>query len=252
MDKKLLAISFLISSAIIVAILSVPDIMEALANSVLEKLGVNLIFLALLFIGIIHGLKPDEHTWPITIPYALAQKDLKRAILASFVFTGALTLVWTFLSLAVSQIFLFINPQVTTPYADLIAGITMIIVACLFILRSKRNENGLKTSSPAPDYKYIWIHGLAASFGGDFIVVLILTSVLIGSIIPSSIGFMIGLMFGVGSMLAQSLVVMAAYKSAKSIVKNADMMARSGILSLFFLGIFLVGLGIVSFIGFTT
>lgn len=249
MERKALILSAIISFAIIVAIFSVPEIIENIAQSIFSQLGYGLVFLALFLIGIIHGLKPDEHTWPITIPYALCQKDLKRAILASFIFTGALTIVWTALSFAISQLFLLINPEITTPYADLIAGATMITVASLFIWKTKKQSNGFEARNTAPDYRLIWIHGLAASFGGDFIVILILSSVLIGGIIPSIFGFMIGLLFGLGSMLAQSIIVTAAYKGAKSLVRNANLLARSGIFSLLFLGIFLASLGIVHFTG---
>lgn len=249
MDKKVVYVSLMISFGIIIAILSMPEIMENLASNILNQFGIGLIFLALLFIGFIHGIKPDEHTWPITIPYALVQKNLKRAVLASFVFTGALTLVWTILSLVISQILsLLTNPEMLTPYADVIAGLTMIGVALLFILKTKKNENKIGTDHLVPDYRYIWIHGLAASFGGDFFVVLILSSVLIGSAIPASLGFSIGFLFGVGSMIAQSIVVIAAYKGFNLLIKNANLMAKSGMLSLLFLGIFLFSLGIINFI----
>ena len=33
----------------------------------------------MLGLGLVHGLIPDEHTWPITIPYALGQENPKKA-----------------------------------------------------------------------------------------------------------------------------------------------------------------------------
>ena len=249
MDKKPVYVSLMVSFGIIIAILSMPEIMEELASSVLSQFEISLVFLALFIIGFIHGIKPDEHTWPITIPYALVQKDLKRAVLASFVFTGALTLIWTILSFMVSQILsLLTNPEMLTPYATVAAGTTMIAVASLFIIKTKKNGNKIGTDHSVPDYRYIWIHGLAASFGGDFFVVLVLSSVLLGSVIPVSLGFLIGFLFGIGSMIAQSIFVIAAYKGFNLLIKNANLIARSGILSLLFLGIFLVSLGIINFI----
>lgn len=249
MKSKTLLISLLISSAIAIAILSMPEIMEGIATRLTSSFGPSLILIAILILGIIHGLKPDEHTWPITIPYAISQKSLRKGILASVVFTGALTLIWTLLSALTSQVLnLLSDPESLSPYADLIAGSTMIAVASLFIFKQNKMEKINIDGSVAPDYKYIWIHGLAAAFGGDFIVVLLLSAFLLGSSLPLQLGFLIGLLFGIGSMLAQTSVVYAVYKGFRRILKNTDLMAKAGVLSLFFLGIFLALIGMISLI----
>ncbi len=251
-SRKVVTIALIVSVAIIVAVLSIPEIIEPLAENMIEEFGgsLPLIFSALFLIGMIHGLKPDQHTWPITIPYAISQRSLFMGILASFVFTGTLTLVWTMLSTFTGVVLnLVTDPEALTPYADALAGTTMITVASIFLFRTKKNGmlNRIDEPKTAPNFKYIWIHGLAASFGGDFLVVLLLATLLVGSIIPVYLSFTIGLLFGIGSMLTQAIVVIAAYKGAKTIIKNAYMMAQSGVLSLLFLGVFLIVLGLLGF-----
>jgi len=231
-------IAVIISIALIIAILSLPDILLPLAKYILTGLG-NYWFLAISLIGIIHGLKPDEHTWPITVSYGVMQKDVKHALLSTTVFAGALTLVWSALSSLASEIFsTFLNYNLDS-YVDIIVGITMISVA--LALLAHKNKGDLEKRA---DYKIIWIHGIAAAFGGDFIVVLILTLASI-SFIPYSLGFLIGFLFGLGSWISQSIVVALIYKGMFKMTKDVSIMIKAGRLSLFFLGIFMITLGMV-------
>jgi len=93
MRGKELIIALSISLGIAVAILSLPDILEPIAHKILLVLGIYWP-LAIFIIGIVHGLKPDEHTWPITVSYGIMQRNMKGAIVSTSVFAGALTLVW--------------------------------------------------------------------------------------------------------------------------------------------------------------
>ena len=248
-----LYLALVISSAIAIAILSMPDILEPIAESIISKLA-PVLPLALFIVGIIHGLKPDEHTWPITISYALMQKNLFDAIKSTTVFALALTTIWTGLSAFVGQavnLGLGSNPM-EDPIVDTIVGLTMIAVAFVYILKSGmkspstvKDEVGV-TRKEAPDYKLIWIHGTAAAFGGDFFVVLIISLSVI-ALFPSFPTFLAGLLFGVGSWLSQLTVVILAYKGLIKSVKSPELLVREGRLSLLFLGIFMIGLGIFSF-----
>jgi hypothetical protein len=73
MKNKELVFALLISTALAVAILSLPDVLQPVAKRILTALGF-LWPVAIFAIGVVHGLKPDEHTWPITISYGLMQK----------------------------------------------------------------------------------------------------------------------------------------------------------------------------------
>jgi len=242
MRGKELIIALSISLGIAIAILSLPDILEPIAREMLLVLGVYWP-LAIFIIGIVHGLKPDEHTWPITVSYGIMQRNVRGAIASTGVFAGALTLVWTSLSALTGQLLSFFQDYDLDPIVDVIVGLTMIGVAAVFLVKDKGKA---ADKGDNPDYKLIWIHGLAAAFGGDFIVVLLLT-VALSTIVSVNLTFLIGLLFGIGSWMAQSVVVLLIYKGVVNATKgNFGVLARAGRLSLLFLGIFMIGLGVLS------
>ncbi len=236
MEKSPILYALILSFALLIAILSFPEILEGFAKEILNGLGAELALLAVFIIGIVHGLKPDIHTWPITIPYAIGQPNIKKALLTTIVFTGALTLIWTVLSAITSSIYsLIVSPETISPYADIFAGMTMMFVGLIFIRKSK-NEKFEK----APDFKYIWIHGIGAAFGGDFFIVLILVIALSGIFINPSMGFLVGLLFGLGSMVSQLIIVFLSFHGLKLTIKNTDTLVKTGTYSLFILGFLLI------------
>jgi len=87
MRGKELIIALSISLGIAIAILSLPDILEPIAREMLLVLGVYWP-LAIFIIGIVHGLKPDEHTWPITVSYGIMQRNVRGAMASTGVFAG--------------------------------------------------------------------------------------------------------------------------------------------------------------------
>ncbi len=237
----------LVAFAILVAILSLPLSLESFAVAVQSYLGPAPLIIALV-LGLIHGLKPDEHTWPITIPYALGQTSIRRGLLAAIIFTSALTVVWTLLSGAAA----FFSNQIIggklSPPIDVIVGLIMVGVAA-FILWRKPNKRG---DVRRPALKVIWIHGLAAAFGGDFVAILVYTVAFAGLLVPTSFGWAIGLLFGLGSMASQSLVAYAAIagstKFAHSRFFARGILQEGSTYSLGFLGVFLIMLGTLGFL----
>jgi len=237
--RRVIIISTAMSLGIIIAIMSLPIAMESVAKYLVDTLG-GVVLMAIFIAGVLHGLKPDEHTWPITIPYALSQRSLTKGLLSTYVFTGTLTLIWTILSIITSTLKSIAVSSNVEPYADIAAGITMLGVGLFFSTRR---------SHDAPSFRHIWLHGVAAAFGGDFFVVLALTLILSGNAFPAHLGFLVGLLFGLGSMLSQSIVVSLAYKGVKAFVSNTEIMRMSGVYSLMILGIFLVILGMLIAMG---
>ncbi|WP_367173614.1 hypothetical protein [Caldivirga sp.] len=240
MSSKELILAVTVALAIIVAILSLPDILEPIAKNIVKSMGPYWL-LAVLVIGIIHGLKPDEHTWPITVSYGLMQRTIRGVILSTIVFTGALTLVWTLMSALVGQLMGLLDVDVLKPYVDLTVGVTMVGVAAYLVFGNHEEHEGIRTA----DFKLIWIHGLAAAFGGDFIIVLILTIALVPAM-PSNLSFLVGFMFGFGSWASQTLIVLLVYKGVMRSVKDWSVMAKAGRLALGILGIFMISLGVFS------
>lgn len=229
-----LVLAAVISLAIMVAILSMPEILLPIAGGVLRTLNA-ILPLALFIIGLIHGLKPDEHTWPITVSYAMMQRNLRGVLAATAVFNGTLTLVWAALSAAISLLPGALFRGVYDWLVDVLVGVTMIAVAAIYIHREEAKAD-------APDYKAIWIHSLAAAFG---VLALALAVKTLYSAIPTAF---VGLLFGVGSFMGQLAVVISAYKGLLRIVKAPHMLVRAGRMALLFLGFFLIGLGLYTLI----
>lgn len=240
--RKDLILALIISFALAIAILSLPDILEPIAKEILKTLGPYW-YIGILVIGMVHGLKPDEHTWPITVSYGLMQNTIKKALISTWVFALSLTLIWSSLSALTGQLYNFFVNYNLDPLVDIMVGITMIGVSLYILYRKDYNVKEDKTA----DYKLIWVHGTAAAFGGDFIIVLLLTLAL-APFIPINITFSIGLLFGLGSLLSQSLIVSLIYKGIIKSIKNTSVMLRAGRLSLGFLGVFMIILGIFSYI----
>ncbi|MEL9991010.1 MAG: hypothetical protein QXP98_09580 [Thermoproteus sp.] len=231
-----------VAAAIMIAILSMPKVLEPIARVLLSSLS-YILPIALLAIGVVHGLKPDEHTWPITISYAMMQKDAKRAVLTTMTFTGALTLVWTAMSALVGLLPSSLFEGVYDWLVDVLVGLTMVTIAGLYLRKEHEGDSG----GAAPDYKAIWIHGVGAAFGGDFFVVLLL-ALSIKAISQTFPLALVGFLFGFGSFLGQLGIVLLAYKGLVRLVKAPQVLVRAGRLSLLILGFFLIGLGIYTFI----
>ncbi|WP_054858057.1 hypothetical protein [Vulcanisaeta sp. JCM 16159] len=240
-SSKIWLLAGIISVAIIIAIMSMPEVLEPLAKYIVKSMGPYWL-LAVLIVGVIHGLKPDEHTWPITVSYGLMQRSVRGVIAAVSVFAGALTLVWTLMSALVGELMGLLNTSVLDPYVDIIVGLTMIGVAAYLVFGKHGDHHDVKTA----DYRLIWIHGLAAAFGGDFFIVLILTIAIV-PMITAGLSFLVGFMFGFGSWLAQTIIVLAIYKGVVKSVGDWSVVAEAGRIALGILGLFMIGLGIYSF-----
>ncbi len=233
---KSVAIALALSIAIIITISSLPHTLIPIAEDLIRTLR-SYWWLAIYLIGLIHGLKPCEHSWPITIGYSLMQKSLKATIITVSIFTGMLTLVWTCLSALVGEVAGLIDFRLLEPYVDIIVGVTMLGVFTYLTLKDREKEVNIERHS----YRVVWIHGLAAAFGGDFFVILILATTL--APITKSLTFLIGLLHGLGLWTAQMIIACLAWKGAFRGVRDWTIMFNAGKLVLGLLGSFLICLG---------
>lgn len=70
-------------------------------NSILHPssgLAVPVILLIALILGMLHGLTPDEHTWPITFSYSVGSYSSKGGMRAGFMFSSGFTIQRTILA----------------------------------------------------------------------------------------------------------------------------------------------------------
>jgi len=170
--------------------------------------------------GLLHGILPDEHTWPITFSYAIGGASGKEGMKAGLYFSAAFTvqrmLVSELAYLALSPFFL--SPEING-IVYLIVGFVMSI-AGVFVLRRNRyphfhlgvhwheiaitdqnatgSLSGSQSTVVAPPPRWTIVHGFIAGFGfGGFS--LFINTVAAPAMPSPWLGFLPGLLFGSGT-----------------------------------------------------
>jgi hypothetical protein len=191
-------------------------------------------FSALLYsfiFGLLHGILPDEHTWPITFSYAIGGASGKAGIKTGLYFSAAFTLQRTLISelayLALAPILL--NPAVNG-IVYLIVG-TAMSAAGAIVLRKNRylhihllghchgdnceiertGQIFMKEHKEPSDRVFLppaqWtvIHGFIAGFGfGGFSI--FVNTIAAPAMKSPWVGFLPGLVFGLGTMIMLVIV----------------------------------------------
>lgn len=199
--------------------------------------GFLVILLTSYLLGIVHGITPDEHTWPITFSYAVGSFSTRKGMKAGLVFSGGFTLQRAIMSeiafFALAGIFM---SGFMDGISYIIVGIGMAVAGIYIASKGRvahfhgiekslyklfgihkhdhqREEKELSHhSNPVIDeegrpipLKLAFVHGLLAGFGfGAF--ALIIYTVLAPSMTSPFLGFLPGLLFGVGTMTMQVIL----------------------------------------------
>ncbi|MGC8619298.1 MAG: hypothetical protein ACP5LA_02135 [Thermoplasmata archaeon] len=191
-------------------------------------------------LGILHGITPDEHTWPITFSYAIGSYSTKGGMKAGFLFSLGFTLQRAFLTFLgfIGLAYIYRTYNLDGP-VYMVVGIVMAIAGS-YVLRGKyfhlpfdkllggkahHTENATRLSPKEVHPKEIplkmtIVHGLIAGFGfGAYAT--IITFVLapqVPSVIYSPLP---GLMFGLGTMVMQ-IIIGAVFGSLLRKMKMSD------------------------------
>jgi len=189
-------------------------------------------------LGIVHGVTPDEHTWPITFSYAVGTYSTKGGAKAGLIFSSGFTLQRAILSelafLALASIFMTTQAfGITYIFVGLAMAAAGLYIAkrgkyfhvhylqrkleSLFRIHSgspeeqekelQHTRNPLEAQTQDPlrpvPLRLTFLHGLIAGFGfGAF--ALIIYTVLAPSMPSAYLGFVPGLLFGLGTMTMQA------------------------------------------------
>ena len=200
--------------------------------------GLYAAFLVSYLLGIVHGITPDEHTWPITFSYAVGSYSVKGGAKAGLIFSSGFTLERALMSeIAAIALTGFMFYPYFNSLIYVVVG-TVMAISGLYVSKKLRyphihviehafyslfgihkhraieeeeefehvknpilrKDNGIYKPIPM---RLAFVHGLIAGFGfGAF--ALIIYFVLAPSM-PIYIGFMPGLLFGLGTMTMQVL-----------------------------------------------
>jgi hypothetical protein len=189
--------------------------------SPLEALTYSFLF------GLLHGILPDEHTWPITFSYAIGGGSGKEGMKAGFYFSAAFTVQ----RMLVSEFAYFsLAPFLLSPGAQgvvyVVVGLTMSAAGAI-VLRKNRyphlhlvghwdemarveeasRESHADSARPVttPPVRWTLIHGFIAGFGfGGFS--LFVNTVAVPAMPTPWFGFLPGLLFGLGTMLTLAII----------------------------------------------
>ena len=163
-------------------------------------------------LGLVHGITPDEHTWPITFSYAVGSHSTRRGLIAGLIFSLAFTaqqaLASVLAHLGLAHWFTF---EGLDEIVYVIVGIVM-AAAGLFVMGrgvlphlhlpgwgqnadDDAQPRELKPWMPA-------VHGFIAGWGIDAFSVIIYTT--LAPAMPSAAtGWLPGLVFGLGTLCVQ-------------------------------------------------
>lgn len=229
--------------------------------------------------GVLHGILPDEHTWPITFSYAIGAGSGRGGLKAGLLFSAAFTVQRALLSEAAKLAlapFLFSRDVQAVVYFAVGAAMTL---AGLVVWRrqhyphfhlfgphradghqvqpagplAKRIDATLATEPGAPPLGWTLVHGFIAGFGfGGFS--LYVNTIAAPAMPRPWMGFLPGLLFGAGS-TAMLAVIGALFGAALHWTRTlTESEARrigslTGGRTLFFGGLLFGLFGVVSALG---
>ncbi len=181
-------------------------------------MSVGMIVLTSYLLGLVHGITPDEHTWPITFSYAVGSYSAKKGMIVGLIFSLSFTVQRSLMSeisyFALSKVF-------SLPYFNYIIYIivgTAMALGGMYVFKFRnsfhihfgkvdRSHHAAALKGEYPDIqpptpKMAIVHGFIAGFGfGAF--ALIIYTVLAPSMPNAYLGWVPGFFFGIGTATIQ-------------------------------------------------
>jgi sulfite exporter TauE/SafE len=219
-------------------------------------------------LGLLHGVLPDEHTWPITFSYAIGGASGRAGLKAGLFFSAAFTVQRALLSQAA---YFALAPFLLRPNINglvfLVVGLAMAIAGALLLRRVAhphphifgRQDAGFHPAEAdqtrVTPLHWTLIHGFIAGFGFEGFSVYINT--VAAPAMPSPwLGFLPGLLFGLGTMLVLAImgVLFGSFlRWARTLSERqiARIGAETGARTLFYGGLLFMVFAIAILLGWT-
>lgn len=168
-----------------------------------------------LLMGMIHGITPDEHTWPITFSYSIGSYSTRGGMKAGFYFSLAFTLQRAIASeLAYFALARFLTKPGAEQTIYVIVGLVMLLSGYYIMFRHKTVHlfpwiekliPSVKKEGEQVPVKLALVHGFIAGWGTGAFATIIYT--VISPNMPNAwIAFLPGLLYGIGTMIMQILI----------------------------------------------
>lgn len=230
-------------------------------------------------LGLLHGILPDEHTWPITFSYAISSGSGARGMRAGLFFAGA----FTFQRMLMSELsYLALAPFLRSPKVNaavyIIVGAVMSLAGWLLATKQRyghfhllghhhespeemeratgvlgRHHSGKDQGESLP-LRWTLVHGFIAGFGmGGF--ALFVNAVAAPAMPNAWLGFLPGLLFGTGTIVTLA-AVSAAFGFGMRVLSGLDEQdvkrfgARAGARMLYLGGFLFIAAGLAMAAGF--
>ncbi len=229
--------------------------------------------------GLLHGVLPDEHTWPITFSYAIGGASGKAGMKAGLYFSAAFTVQRMLISeLAYLALAPFLMKPVVNGIVFIAVGVVMTAAGAVVVRRNRYPHlhvlghhheagRGLESSghflghqhepgdvaTGAPPLRWTLIHGFIAGFGfGGFSI--FINTVAAPAMTSPFIGFLPGLLFGIGTMITLAAVgalfgASLRWTHALTEAEIKRIGAQTGGRTLFFGGILFAAAGVFTLVG---
>jgi hypothetical protein len=168
------------------------------------SLGMDLVTAFML--GLVHGVTPDEHTWPITFSYAVGGYSTRRGLVAGLIFSAAFTVQQGFAGelayLGFTKWFTFDGVE---DFVYVIVGVVMVAAGMFIVKRGFLHRHHAPNPAEIRDLKP-WmpaVHGFIAGWGFDAFSTIIYT-VLSPAMPSAATAWLPGTMFGLGTLCVQA------------------------------------------------
>lgn len=167
-------------------------------------------------LGVVHGVTPDEHTWPITFSYAIGSFSARKGMRSALSFSLSFTLQRALLSeIAYLGLLQVADNATWNAVIYLVVGVVM-VVAAFYVLRLRcafhlhlwppsvggchrpRHADTAEWAGRTPTPAMAAVHGFLAGWGlGAF--ALIMATVLAPAMPSAALGWVPGAAFGLGT-----------------------------------------------------
>ncbi len=177
-------------------------------------LPVGIAILTAFALGVVHGVTPDEHTWPITFSYAMGSFSARRGMRSALAFSLSFTVQRALLSELAYLGMLEITANPTWNAVVYVVVGAVMVIAAFYVLRFRCalhvhlwppsigkchrqiDTGGWATRTPTPAMAAV--HGFVAGWGlGAF--ALIMATVLAPAMPSAALGWAPGVAFGLGT-----------------------------------------------------
>ncbi|MDQ0188713.1 hypothetical protein JI721_13040 [Alicyclobacillus cycloheptanicus] len=162
--------------------------------------------------GLVHGITPDEHTWPITFSYSIGSYSTRGGMRAGLFFSLAFTVQRAIASeLAYFALARFLTQPREEEVVYLLVGIVMLLSGYFILYRRKtlhllpwleRLLPHVREDGEGVPVKLALLHGFVAGWGTGAFATIIYTT--ISPHMPNAwVAFLPGLLYGLGTTVMQ-------------------------------------------------